>query len=348
MRHSSEAFFVPLKLEDYEGHDYARLQRRIARSNRFPLKPFAIMAGLLNGAVLATLAVILRLFGRAQPDLYDRDLGRLYFHVPEMAVHKRIELDAFTTRRNSLLGRCVDLGCGNGFVGGILKRMASIEELHGVDPVESFVNDTIANDYSGFTSATASKIPLESASFDCAISICVMEHVEDLDDALREVLRLLKPGGALVLTTPAPEFRMSAITVRLWSLLGLRERAEVAARLHDKVSMHFHYATADEWRNNLAAIGFDCVDVMPFFSTRQMLAYEIINWPVRIPELYFADKLWVLGSRFRPLKQGLAWSTAVIAAWMASWSVRDGCHTHWLISARRPGIESGLAGGTTH
>jgi SAM-dependent methyltransferase len=342
MRHPSEAFFVPLALENYEGLDYARLQKRIARSNRFPLKPFAIMAGLLNAAVLATFAWILRLFGRAQPDQYDRDLGRLYFHVPEMAVHKRIELDAFVTRKNCLLGRGVDIGCGNGFVGGILKRMTSIEELHGVDPVESFTNETAANGYSGFTCATAGSIPLESGSFDCVVSICVMEHIPDLDGALREALRLLKPGGALVLTTPAPEFRKSAITVRLWSLLGLRERAEVAARWRDKVSMHFHYATAEQWRKNLAAIGYDCVGVAPFFSTRQMLAYEIMNWPVAIPELYFADKLWVLGSRLKPLKQGLAWSTAVIAAWVASWRVQDDCHTHWLISARRPEMKSGL------
>ena len=54
-----------------------------------------------------------------------------YFHVPEMAVHKRVELDAFLTR-----GSCL-IGCGNGFVGGILKRMTSIEELQGVDPVRA-------------------------------------------------------------------------------------------------------------------------------------------------------------------------------------------------------------------
>lgn len=344
MRHPSETFFVPLALEGYEGQDYARFQRRIARSNHFPLKLFAILAGLLNGALLAILAVILRLFGGVRPDQYDRDLGRLYFHVPEMAVHKRIELDAFITRGSCLVGRSVDIGCGNGFVGGILKGMTSIEELQGVDPVESFVNDTVANGYSGFSCATASKIPLESASFDCVVSVCVMEHIPDLDGALREALRLLRPGGALVLTTPAPEFRGSAITARLWSLLGLNERAEVAARLRDKVSMHFHYASADEWRRNLAAIGFDRVDVVPFFSMRQMLAYEIMNWPVRMPELYFPDKLWILCNRVRPLMHGLAWSTAVLGAWVARWSVRDGCHTHWLISARRPDIDSGLVG----
>jgi SAM-dependent methyltransferase len=336
VKHPSETFFDPLALDTYEGSDYAGLQRRIARSNRFPLKLLALTAGLLNGAALAGLAAVLRLFGRSRPDSYDRELGRLYFHVPEMAVHKRIELNALSALAEKFGGRGLDVGCGNGFIGGLLKRMASIGELHGVDAVESFANDTAQHGYSGFTYATADKIPLDTGSFDFVVSICVVEHILDLDGALREVRRLLKPGGALILTTPAPEFRSSSMDVTLYTRLGLHQRAEAAARRRDRTSQHFHYATADEWRENLEAIGFDDVKVTPFFSRRQLFAYELMNWPARLPELYFPDKIWLLGQRLRPLMHGLGWSTAVIGAWVASWSLPDGGHTHWLVSARRP------------
>ena len=348
MRHLSETFFVPLPLQEYGDLDYQGLQRRIGRSNRLPLKPIAILIGLLNSSVLGIVALVLRSLGLSRPDKYDYQLGELYFHVPEMAIHKRIELDAFVTQSRYLVGRCVDIGCGNGFVGGILKQMTSIAEMHGVDPVESFAHDTVVNGYDGFTCATADSTGLNSSSFDCVVSICVMEHIEDLDGALREALRLLKPGGSLVLTTPSLEFRMRSLGPAIWTWLGSRARAEAAARLRDKVSMHYHYATAEEWRNNLEHIGFDCVEVKPIFSARQLMIYEIMNWSVKVPELYFADKLWVVCNRFRTLMKCFAWSTAVVAAWVAGWRQAEVRHTHWLVSARRPQSAPALAEDCAH
>lgn len=40
------------------------------------------------------------------------------------------------------------------------------------------------------------------ASFDIATTSDTMEHVPDVDAALREVLRILKPGGAYVFSIP--------------------------------------------------------------------------------------------------------------------------------------------------
>jgi ubiquinone/menaquinone biosynthesis C-methylase UbiE len=42
-------------------------------------------------------------------------------------------------------------------------------------------------------------LPLPDASFDAAVSTQVIEYVEDVDAALREVGRILRPGGRLVL-----------------------------------------------------------------------------------------------------------------------------------------------------
>ncbi|WP_342740127.1 class I SAM-dependent methyltransferase [Bradyrhizobium sp. B117] len=331
---------MPLALEDYQGGDYERLQRRIARSNRFPLKPLAIMAGVLNGIVITIIAVVVRLLVKVRPSPWHRELGDLYLHVPEMAVHKGIELDALVNLRSCLLGRCIDIGCGNGFVGGLLKRTVGIAEIYGIDPVDSYANDALANGYAGFSGATAAEIPLPTASFDCAVSICVLEHIRELDDVFREMLRLLKPGGALVFTTPSPEFRLSTLDAAIWGYLGRSSRVEDGARLRDKVSMHFHYASANDWRTKLEQIGFESVNVSPIFSRRQLLAYELMNWPVRVPELYFSDKLWVLCRKIKPIKRVLSWSTAMIAAWVAGWSVREDSQTHWAISARRPAVAS--------
>jgi SAM-dependent methyltransferase len=57
-----------------------------------------------------------------------------------------------------------------------------------------------------FEVADGRALPYPDASFDHAYSISVLEHVEGDEQALRELARVLRPGGRLVITLPhAPE-----------------------------------------------------------------------------------------------------------------------------------------------
>ena len=55
-----------------------------------------------------------------------------------------------------------------------------------------------------FRSGSAYKIPFPDAIFDIATCVEVVEHLERPGDALKELKRVLKVGGSLVLTTPVP------------------------------------------------------------------------------------------------------------------------------------------------
>lgn len=48
-------------------------------------------------------------------------------------------------------------------------------------------------------------LPLPDQSFDCIVSTEVIEHLENPRAMVRELFRLLRPGGLLVLTTPNQE-----------------------------------------------------------------------------------------------------------------------------------------------
>lgn len=54
-----------------------------------------------------------------------------------------------------------------------------------------------------FMRADLRRIPLSGCSFDVIVSTDVIEHIEDDIGVLRELHRLLRPRGILVLTTPA-------------------------------------------------------------------------------------------------------------------------------------------------
>jgi ubiquinone/menaquinone biosynthesis C-methylase UbiE len=55
------------------------------------------------------------------------------------------------------------------------------------------------------------RLPFEDASFDCAVSTFTLCSIEQVDQAVREVYRVLKPGGKLLLLehglSPAPKVR---------------------------------------------------------------------------------------------------------------------------------------------
>lgn len=91
--------------------------------------------------------------------------------------------------------------------------------------------DAIAGSYTGVDwearpgvdiVASADSLPIEDATFDCAICTQVLEHVERPSDVVREIRRVLKPGGlALVSTHGVIEYHPNPDDYWRWTHAGL-------------------------------------------------------------------------------------------------------------------------------
>lgn len=89
-------------------------------------------------------------------------------------------------------------------------------------------------------------LPFEDSSFDLVLCAEVLEHVRDVQLLLSETRRVLRPGGALAITTPAHG--------RADGLAILTRGFEQA---FDPLSPHLRFLTRRSLRGLLEAMGFD-------------------------------------------------------------------------------------------
>ena len=92
--------------------------------------------------------------------------------------------------------RVLDVGCGEGQVGRLAARIDGIELVAGVDPTWAQVVE--ASRRGGGVAvgrASAAQLPFEAGAFDAVVACLVFEHITEVDAALAEVARVLRPGG---------------------------------------------------------------------------------------------------------------------------------------------------------
>ncbi len=100
-------------------------------------------------------------------------------------------------------GTALDIGCGDGLHTMLLGRRFA--RTCGIDVNERFIG--IARDHARAYGRRANleffAQPLEAigfapATFDVVLSVCVLEHIPNHEEVLRECLRIMKPGARIV------------------------------------------------------------------------------------------------------------------------------------------------------
>jgi SAM-dependent methyltransferase len=94
----------------------------------------------------------------------------------------------------------LDAGCGSGRM---LDELARFGAVAGVDVSPGAVAAAHARGHARVCRARAEELPFPDASFHLVTCLDVLEHTPDDERTLRELLRVTRPGGHLLVTVPA-------------------------------------------------------------------------------------------------------------------------------------------------
>jgi SAM-dependent methyltransferase len=108
--------------------------------------------------------------------------------------------------------RVLDVGCGTGEMAEQIQRELGAEVV-AVDVAQRMVDLTRARRVDARL-ADVQSLPFADGDFDCVSACWVLYHAADLDRAISECARVLRPGGRLVASTVGENLS------ELWELLG--------------------------------------------------------------------------------------------------------------------------------
>jgi SAM-dependent methyltransferase len=148
----------------------------------------------------------------------------------EMSLDATLEaaVAAIKSRYPDLSGKHLDIGSGTG---NLIRRIRQEYEIESMacDYTDAFMElKDIAVD---IVDLNDGKLPYPDNQFDLVTISEVVEHLENYRAILREINRILKPGGVVTITTPNVlnlKSRMRFLTTGFWSMFGPLHVGETA------------------------------------------------------------------------------------------------------------------------
>ena len=114
---------------------------------------------------------------------------------------------------------CLDVGADNGVISYLLRQQGGI--WHSIDSAQEAVESIKLLVKERVYQITPPQLPFPDNMFDQIVIIDILEHMHDDAGFIKEIFRVLKPGGTLILN--APHIQYASLLRRFRYCLGLTD-----------------------------------------------------------------------------------------------------------------------------
>lgn len=185
-------------------------------------------------------------------------------------------------RAGALTWPVLDVGCGDGhFAANAFARPLSV----GVDADASSLAEARARGaHEWVAHASATRLPFAAETFETVVANCVVEHIPDLDAALAEIRRVLRPSGRFLFGVPSHRFADLLMAPTVLRALRLRRLADAYGRWFNRHSRHFHTYDPPSWHARLARHGFRVENWEYYIAPAGHRAFDLAHY-LSVPRL---------------------------------------------------------------
>lgn len=272
------------------------------------------------------------------------DFSAYYAFAPAaLAVRECVRLGA--VRKLNLAEPLLDVGCGDG----LFARLAyPRKQAWGIDinPNEVQRAQRTAS-YMTLICGNITGVHLPEGFFGSAIANCSLEHVPDIQGALLNIRRALKPNGQLVLIVPTPNWTHHLAIPEALQSIGLVGLARAYGDALDRVFSHVHLYDADGWRAQLERAGFIMDEARPIASRPTSWAFDVMLYPSLVS--YVVRRLtgrWIAAPSLRPLTVDFARAFVNAVGRLAPKGDDSDAAEYMILARKGPGTPVGVLGGS--
>ncbi len=187
----------------------------------------------------------------------------------------------------------LDLGCGDG----TFAQATFTEPLDaGIDPSPVALAEAKRRGmHYDLRLATGGALPFPDGAYATVLSNSVVEHIPDIDGTLREIHRVLRPGGIFVFTTPSQHFAEYLFFADLFKRIGLKGLSRRYENYFNKISWHYRTDSAPVWTERLQRFGFSVREWHSYFSRGASHVFDLAHY-YSAPTLIYRKLLgrWII------------------------------------------------------
>jgi SAM-dependent methyltransferase len=172
---------------------------------------------------------------------------------PFRALVRSVECRLFE-RAGAPVEPTLDVGCGDGhFASLAFGAPLSV----GIELDAALLSEAQARGaHTHLVAASATAMPFSDSFFNTVVANCVVEHIPDIEATLREISRVLCPGGRFLFGVPSQHFGDMLLVPTLLRACGMRRLARGYGDWFNNHSRHFHTDSPEVWLARLGAFGF--------------------------------------------------------------------------------------------